>query len=101
MSGDIKIGKWLLRQEDSDESLQISHGSTVITFTKDGKIIGKNGDFVEQDTDIYIKNESRGDAYLNATNNGDSSHPSGFNGWSFWMRDPDSESRLRIVKKPS
>ncbi|MGW3074725.1 MULTISPECIES: hypothetical protein [unclassified Kitasatospora] len=99
MSEDIKIGNWLLSQ-DADGNLVIRNGSAVFSFTKDGRIAGKHGDFVEEDTIIYLKNEVRGNGYLNATSHGDGDHPSGFNGWAFWMSGPDDESKLRILKKP-
>ena len=96
MSGELTVGNWKI-SESPDGSLVFSRGEHNVSITTSGGLVSQGKDFLRSKDPIRIKNVAVG-GYLNQTMKGDGDHPSGFNGWTYWMTSPDSESNLEITK---
>jgi hypothetical protein len=90
----IKLGPWTFYL-DQNNSLVISNGSNTEVVLGGGTLAVQKQRVICDLDPIAIYNRNRG-SWLNATNQGDSSHPNNFHGWSFWMQPGDGDGNLQM-----
>ncbi|MUN35677.1 hypothetical protein GNZ18_03570 [Actinomadura sp. NEAU-AAG5] len=105
-SAEIRVGSWKI-MEDPYGSLFFEGKSSWARVDKEGRIMSGKTSESEGEAKKYIRD---GDPVninkfgyadrLNSTTKGDSSHPNGYKGWTYWADPADGESNLQINYGP-